>query len=46
MKPVLFITMVIIIQGSDIDQIDEIIKGKKINSKKINSSKFCYKTVY
>ena len=31
--------------GSDIDQIDEIIKGKKINSKKMHSKSFATKTV-
>ena len=31
--------------GNDIDQIDEIIKGKKINSKKMHSKSFATKTV-
>ena len=31
--------------GSDIDQIDEIIKGKKVNSKKMYSKSFATKTV-
>jgi len=31
--------------GNDIDQIDEIIKGKKINSKKMNSKSFATKTI-
>jgi len=31
--------------GSDIDQIDEIIKGKKINSKKMYSKSFATKTI-
>ena len=31
--------------GSDIDQIDEIIKGKKVNSKKMYSKSFATKTI-
>ena len=31
--------------GSDIDQIDEIINGKKINSKKMHSKSFATKTI-
>jgi len=31
--------------GNDIDQIDDIIKGKKINSKKMNSKSFATKTI-